>query len=215
MKRTLVLLSLFCTYTLYSQDFKEKFGQDICKCLGEKDSDINNLKTCFVENLEDYQSDIEALIDKESDLSEHEQGQILGNQIFNDMQADLIHNCDAYYNYFQELREKTLLDKKEISSESMIDSLSIEIAKNKTLELLWKRGNTYFALGQLPKAKADYKECLKMDSNHLQSTMFLAWTYEREEKYSKAIKLYTELYDKTQKPEFNVLLELAKRNSKL
>ena len=199
----------------FSQEFKEKFSQDVCQCFSEKkDVEFNILEDCFMKNLNNYKSDIEKLIDENSELSEHEQGEILGEKIFYDMQVDLIRDCDSYYSFFNSLREKSILDMRQSYSESKLDSLNKELSINKTTELLWERGNAYFSRNELLKAKKDYETCLEMDPNHLQSIFFLGWVYEREKNYSKAIELYNQVFITTKTAEFNLIIEIAKRKSK-
>ncbi|MFY0630521.1 MAG: tetratricopeptide repeat protein [Flavobacteriaceae bacterium] len=216
MRKILALIFLIATTLSYSQEFKERFSQDVCKCFTEKkEIERNTLESCYTKYLVNYQSDFNKLIDKDSKLSEYEQGVIHARKLFEDMQSGLIQNCDAYYEFFNSLREKSILEMRKNYPDSKLDSLNKEISVNKTAELLWERGNAHFTRNELSKAKKDYEMCLEINPNYIQSIYFLGWVYEKQKNYSKAIELYNRLFLVTQNVEFKFIIEIAKRKSKL
>jgi tetratricopeptide (TPR) repeat protein len=215
--RKIIFITLITSFNLsFSQGFKEKFGQDICECFSEKERiELNTLETCFTKHIAKYDSDIEKLIDKNSELSEYEQGEIIGKQLFDNLQSDLVHTCDSYFEFFNSMREKSINDMRQNYPQSKMDTLNKQISLNKTTALLWERGNGYFSRNELSKAKEDYEMCLEIDPNHLQSTFFLGWVYEREENYSKAIELYETVLNLTGQSQFKLIVEIAKRKSEI
>lgn len=216
MNKILTFLFLFLiSISIHSQNFKEEFGNDVCKCLTEKgEMELNTLLDCFTKNIANYQSELDRLIDKESNISEYDQGVALGRNLFFNMQQNLIQNCDIYFNFFDNLRNLSIVEMKKNYSQQTLDSISTQILKNKTTDLLWERGNLYFANDDLKNAEIDYLECLEINPNHIQSTLFLGWLNERKQNYPKAIELYQSVLDATRKKEIILFIELAKRKLK-
>lgn len=210
----ILLLLLFISVTINGQELKEKLEKDVCLCLNEVEKiELKTVTSCFSSKMPAYEKDLEKLIDKNSTLSEYEQGRLIGKQLFSEMQTTLIHNCDAYYNFFQRLRAESIVAMQEHYTQQVIDSIDRELVEHKSIDLLLKRGNAYFAKNQLEKAKELYYECLNLDSNHAQTKFFLAWVKEKEGHYQEAIELYKKIYHNTQKQEVLIFAELAKRKS--
>lgn len=214
-KFSYLFLFFFISSYSYAQDFKEKIKVDVCKCLGQAESPtINTLQNCLGVSLAQYEEEFKKLIDTTSSLSEYEQGRIIGRKLFTEMQADLIHSCDAYYEFWAGQRKAMLQEISGVRNQKFIDSISPIIQKNQTPDLLWERGLAYFAAGKIDLAKKDFEAALAINPNHFQSKFFLAWTFEKNKEYAKAISLYEELKSITQKNEFAVFVEMAKRQSK-
>jgi tetratricopeptide (TPR) repeat protein len=216
MNKIYITIILLFTSHLYGQDFKVELGEKICECFErEKEIKESTLTSCFTDNAVYFETELEKMIDKTSDVSEYEQGKILGRQLFFDMQNSLIQNCDLYYEFFDNMREESRIAMKDVFSQSTIDSLDILITENKTTELLWERGNAYFYQNKLEKAEKDYTECIEINNNHIQSLFFLGWVNERQGNFTKAIELYEKIIALTNNEEIILFLELAKRKSKL
>ncbi|WP_106794611.1 tetratricopeptide repeat protein [Aquimarina sp. Aq78] len=205
----------FISISIYGQEYKEKLSNDVCKCFTENNKKgINTLENCFTQNIGNYRNEFDKLIDKNSSISEYEQGEIIGKKIFFEMQQNLIQKCDAYFLFFENLREQSILAMKKKYSQSKMDSITTLISKNKTTDLIWERANLYFANSELKNAEADYQECLKMDPNHIPSMFFLGWLHERNKNYNKAIELYKIILNATKKQEIVLFIEIATRKSK-
>lgn len=199
----------------FSDEFKKKVSIDVCNCLNEKkEIKENDIISCFHESTDIYQSEIVKLIDEDSEVSLYEQASILGENLYFDLQEYLVKDCDLYYNFFNVLREQSYISMKKNHPQSKIDSLSNELSEDKTPELLWLRGNAYFATNEFKKAREDYELCLKIEPNYIQCLFFLGWLNEKEENYRKAIELYNQVFNMTKKREIIVFIEMAKRKSK-
>lgn len=210
----ILLLLLFVSTTINGQELKEKLEKDVCLCLTEAENiELKTVTACFSSKMTAYEKDLEKLVDKNSALSEYEQGRIIGKQLFSEMQTSLIRNCDAYYNFFQRLRTESIVSMQEHYTQQLIDSIDRELVENKSIDLLLIRGNAYFTKNQLEKAKELYYECLSLDSNHAQTTFFLGWVKEKEGHYQEAVELYEKIYRMTQKQEVLIFAELARRKS--
>ena len=210
----ILFILLFLSTSSYGQELKEKLAKDVCQCLNEAEEiDLKTFTACFSSNMMNYQEEIEKLIDKNSTLSEYEQGRIWGQKLFFEMQASLIHNCDIYYNFFQKMRTESISSMKERYTKQIVDSMDSVLAENKSIDLIWERGNVYFAKGQLKEAKEHYYECLSLNPDHSQSSLFLGWIKETEGNYQEAIELYEKVYKSTQKQEILILVELVKRKA--
>lgn len=217
MRNYLFIPLLFLSTLGYGQDFKDMLSNDVCLCF-ETQSPSNysqkSLLDCFAESLPKYEKDIDKLIDNDSELSEYEQGRVVGRQVFMDIQKDLIHNCNPYYDFMNGLREASITSLKEQSSQSMIDSLDGLIVKNPSVELLWERGSKHFAFQNLDKAEEDFRQCLKLNPNYLQADFFLAWVLEKKGAFSEVLKLYEKVYAVTKKEELVLPIEIVKRKIK-
>ncbi len=210
-----IIFLFFISISIYGQQYKEKLSNDVCKCFTENNKKgSNTLENCFTQNIGNYRNELDKLIDKNSSISEYEQGEIIGKKMFFEIQQNLIQKCDAYFLFFENLREQSILAMKKKYSQSKIDSITTLISKNKTTELLWERANLYFANSELKNAEIDYLECLKIDPNHIPSMFFLGWLYERNKDYNKAIKLYQVIQKATKKQEIVLFIEVATRKSK-
>ena len=207
-------LILFLSFiSLQAQDFKVKLSQDVCDCFSKSDKKQDALEACFTNNIINYQADLEKLIDKNSEISQYEQGQQLGVKVFFEMQQALIQNCDDYFEYFDRLRNESFEDMQKNYGPDNIASLDFQISKNRTAELLWERGNAYFASSNFNKAKTSYQESLQLDPNYIQSVFFLGWVNEKAGDYNRAIKLYQQVLRRTGKQEIILFIELARRKS--
>lgn len=130
------------------------------------------------------------------------------------MQNTLIQNCDTYYEFFNSIREDSLISQKDDFSQSKIDSLTSLINENKTTDLLLKRGTAYLYLQKLKKAERDYSESLKIDDTNIKIMLLLGWTKEKQGNYHKAIKIYEKALALSNQQEIILFIELAKRKSK-
>ena len=199
----------------FGQDFKERLSIDVCSCFEEvKDPSNYNqqmLLNCFSKNLPNYKEELAKQIDKSSELSEYEQGQILGRQLFFDIQKDLIHGCDAYYDFFQGIREATLSSMQSEADNSKIDSLDKVINETPTVELIFERGQQHFLSQNFDKAEKDFRKCLRKNPNHIQANYLLGWVLEEKGEYRKAIDLYEKVYAATNKQEMIPVIEIVKR----
>jgi tetratricopeptide (TPR) repeat protein len=211
--KILLILLLFST-TSFGQDLKEKLATDVCECLNEVEKiELKTFTSCFSSNIMSYEGELKKLIDKDSDLSEYEQGRILGQKLFSDMQATLIQNCNIYYMFFLRLRIESISSMKELYTQQVIDSIDRELAENKSIDLMVERGNAYFINNQIEEAKEQYYECLRLNPDHAQTNFFLGWVKETEGNYQEAIELYEKAYSKSQRQEILIFVELVKRKS--
>jgi tetratricopeptide (TPR) repeat protein len=210
----ILFILLFLSTSSYGQELKEKLAKDVCQCLNEAEEiDLKTFTACFSSNMMNYQEEIEKLIDKNSTLSEYEQGRIWGQKLFFEMQASLIHNCDAYYNLFQRLRTESILSMKKRYTQQVIDSIDRVLAENKSIELMMERGNAYFVKDQFKEAKEQYYECLGLNPDNAQSYFFLGWVEEAQGNYQEAIELYEKAFKSTERQEILIFVELVKRKA--
>ncbi len=216
MKENITVLLFLVSISIFGQqDIIEKISQDVCICFTEnKGDDTSILEKCFTKHIDTYKTELDKLIDKNSSVPEYKQGQELGKKIFFEMQQNLVKNCDAYFNYFDNLRAQSILAMKKKYSQSKVQSINVKLSENKTIDLLWERANLYFANNDLIKAEIDYKECLTMNPNHVPSMFFLGWLYERKQNYNKALEIYQSIFDATKKQEIVLFIEVVKRKSK-
>jgi len=200
--------------TVNAQSLIEKIKENTCNCITENpDIQIEEFLECLKFDITEFEKEIQAMIDPDSELSEYDQGVILGENIMFDLQSTLIHNCDAYYKFFIKLKEPSMVPLKDNYPLKAKDSLNKLISKNKTAELLFERGNYYYSNNKLRKAEKNYLNCLSIDPNYVLAKFYLGSLYEKKENYTKAIKLYQELIDETGKREFIIYMEIAKRKS--
>lgn len=215
MTKTFFIILTFFSYHIYGQDFKIEFAKSICECAEEeKEIKDDTLENCFVKMTSDFQPELDKMIDTASDVPKYDQSLAIVKQLFFDMQNNLMQNCDVYYEFLNKTREETLLTLKNDFPESDFELLNAEIEKNKTTNLLWARGSTYLALNKLELAEKDFKESLEIDQNYIRSIFFLGWVNEIKGDYQKAIELYEKTMSITNKQDFLIFIELAKRNSK-
>ncbi|AHM59249.1 hypothetical protein D770_04910 [Flammeovirgaceae bacterium 311] len=217
--KTLLLATLILNAASgYGQELKKQLSSDVCSCFtqakGSSTLDFDTFQNCFGQSLIKYKDDIEKLIDINSDIPEHEQGYRLGNQIYTEVQSDLIHNCDPFFSLIEEMREASITSMRQQTSQQMIDSLSTLIAKHQTIDLLWQRGTKYFAFQDLEKAEMDLRECIRLDPNYIQADFFLAWVLERKGEFLKARELYEKVYSVTNKQEILLAIDILKRKHK-
>ncbi len=212
MRVIIIIIVLLNIYISYSQDFMNEFNKDICECFtSNKEERLDALRSCFYESLNTYESEFERFISENSASSTDESVGELAAELFRDMQTSLVHNCDAFYEMFELLRDESIINMQKKYPQSKIDTLNKKIEKNKTSQLLWERGNAYFSKGELSKAKENYKMSLELAPDSVQSIYFLGWVYEKEKKYLKAIELYEKIYKSTGELNFKIAIEMTKR----
>ena len=210
----IVLISLISIQS-FSQEFKENFKKDVCECFTSKSDTIildkDYFIECFTAFAPKYQSEIDKLTDKNSSLSEFEQGRIIGRNLFLEIQNSLIHSCDSFYLFMLKSKEVSRTKMKNESTLSKIDSLSILIKDKSNIQNIWVRGKYYLAFNEYKKAEEDFKNCLKININYAQAHFFLGWTYELEENYVDALKEYKKAYELTQNKGINLMIEIVNR----
>lgn len=213
MKYTIVLVFLLVSLAASAQDFKSQFREDLCNCFTNNAENESNLDECFEINTAKYEAEFKKMIDPDSELSPYEQGIAIGQDLFYDSQDFLVSSCDAYYEFFNTLREDSFLEMKEAFDQDILTNLTIEISEKPTADLLWSRGNLYFALEAYDRALTDFDAAISMDPTYAQANFSKAWIFERQGKYSEAIALYEEAMEETGIREMSVFIALARRNA--
>lgn len=213
------ILLLFLTFTnagiVKAQSYKKKLREDVCECFRESDEKGNEkLANCFLDNITKYKTEIEKEVNNGLEISGYEGGKFLARTIYSEIQEELILECDAYYHFYEKLKENILISKKRDFNQNDIDSLSVLIFKKKTPDLLWERANIHFSYNQFEKAKKDYAAALALNPKHVQSKLFLGWVYEKQGDIHKAITIYKSVYEETKIERAMVFVLLAKRKLK-
>lgn len=214
MKHLITLSILVFSLIANAQDFKNEFRKDLCDCFSNSGDDETSIDECFELNTTKYDAEFEKMIDPDSELSAYEQGIAIGQDLFYDSQEYLVSNCDAYYTFFNSLREESFIEMKEAFDQTILTNLTVKISEEPTAELLWSRGNLYFALEQFDRALADFETAITFDPGFAQANFSKAWIFERQGKYTEAIALYEEAMEETGIREMSVFIALAKRNAK-
>lgn len=195
------------------EQLQNKIEKEVCNCFKSIDNPIvDTLEDCYLSSVTKFESEYDKLVDPNSELSEYEQGEAIGAEIFFNMQRSLIQNCGPYYIFFDKLRSESIVNMR-VSYDSKIDSLNNAILQNSTIDALWERGNYYLSNNELEKAKEDYNKCLAQDPNHIQSIFFLGWVNELAGNYEEAISSYTKVLDITGMKEIILFIELARKKS--
>ncbi|GER59052.1 hypothetical protein ULMA_11600 [Patiriisocius marinus] len=208
-------IAIFATSLIgNAQDFKTEFRKDLCDCFTESGDDEMGIDECFELNTTKYDEAFEKLIDPESDVSPYEQGIAIGQDLFYESQDYLVANCDAYYKYFNALREESFLEMKDAFDQNILSNLTIEISEEPSADLLWSRGNMYFAIESYDRALEDFENAIALDPSYAQANFSKGWIFERQGKYTEAIQLYEEALEETGIREMKVFIALAKRNAK-
>ena len=214
LKYLLLLLPFYAQAQLVLDETTQTAFEDaVCQCFAEIAAPTEEaILDCFMQNLGMVEAQLAEHIDPESELSEYDQGVRLGEQFFYDLQDDLIQGCDAYYQFFDQLRDSSLTYmQKEHQGDIGVLNLQVE-TQNDTSAYL-ERGLHYFFVGDLDKAEQDYTQSLKLEPANLQASFFLAWTLERKGQMDRAIELYQQAFDGSGMQEMAVIIELVKRKA--
>ena len=219
MKRRITsLLVFFIICNLYSQDWKQSLAGDLCTCIEENEVlTADTFGICFNQLSAKYKTELEPIIPKNvnsSDKSEIREFQLF----FLSIQKEVINNCTVWFEYsydeFNNEREKQLTSLKESLPLSLIDSLDMKISKDSSSsKLLTLRGDIYFVNDYYSRAIIDYEAALDSNKNDIKTLMFLAWSYEKSENYSKALEYYELFMEKSNNPEIALLIEYVRKKS--
>ncbi|WP_324028196.1 tetratricopeptide repeat protein [Maribacter sp. BPC-D8] len=216
MKKIFILLSFLLTSNyIHSQTLNEKIYETTCECFNTTENlDRLTSESCYDKSVSQYETEIRELIDEGSEISIQEQAESLGYKIKSESFEYLIFNCEVYFNYMVDVKEKAFVNFKSSITLEKIDSINELILKKRTLELLWERGNYLFVNGELERAEKDYLECLDINPNYYPASFFLGWLNERKGNYDKAIELYENLLDSTDMKAVKINLAIVKQKLK-
>ena len=213
MKKAFLITLLSTSLIATAQEFKTEFRKDLCDCFTRSSDNEAGIDECFELNTTKYDADFEKMIDPDSDIPPYEQGIILGQNLFFDSQEYLVSNCDAYYEFFNGVREASFQEMKEAFDQTILTNLTIKISEEPTADLLWSRGNLYFALEAYDRAMTDFDTAIAMNPSYAQANFSKAWILERQGNYKEAITLYEKAMEVTGIKEMSVFIALAKRNA--
>lgn len=165
----------------FSQEIKNEFSNKFCECLNNsKEVNQSSISNCSQVELTNYEQEIAKFYDKNSTDSEYEQGYRIGQLLMKEMQEIFITDCDVYYLFWENLKEKSISDNKEKYKDFDLIELNNKINNLNSSDLLWERGVYYFHMNKLDKAESDFNQALFLNPKHYQSIFFIAWVHEKK-----------------------------------
>ncbi|MBU2938837.1 tetratricopeptide repeat protein [Lacinutrix sp. C3R15] len=200
----IVFLAFLSVHYTYGQAYKDAFRADICQCL-ENESLKRNLtpnayKNCFKETLPKYANQIDAAIVEQDLNKRYYLGQLERKNLVVAFQYELIYSCKVYFDYLDRKRTSEKLIAREQAKESDLETRNQMVAMSPNAYAYFYRAQLYFNLGNLKEAEADIKKSLEVNVNasNIKSTrhelLLLAWVYEEQEQFTKAIAIYDKIY---------------------
>lgn len=179
---------------------KDAFRTEICQCLEQEKLRLrlneNTYNKCFQEILPNYATQIDAEIEEADANKRYSLGQMARRDLMLAFKYELIYTCEIYYEFVESLRVAKKLLAQENTKESDLEQQNKEVAMRPNAMSYLRRAQLHFRLNNLKAAEADVKKSLEVNpySDNVKSTrkesMLLAWVYEEQGHYAKAIELY-------------------------
>lgn len=234
MKRTIVLICLiFNGLCAFSQEFNQelviKATDDFCTCMTEKlpaDFEVEDYFNIFgtgscihIFNTEAFFSLFIEYLDTDSELSEEEQGEIIGKKFFSEVNSMLPERCDVAYKAYEKIKLETIDLTKETfnfpEDSEEYKRINEELETNPDSYSYKQRGLIHYWQGKLDAAEADFKKSheLKTIVNEQQLIVF-AYILEQNGKYDEVIALYENALKNGADPNLVPFLAIAKRKKR-
>ena len=188
---------------LIPKEFEANFTKDICRCVDEKEDSLKEdfrleaLFGCFEESFSNFHSELETFVFKNLDTLKtsteeaYEMGSEYGSKILGKIQNKLVFQCDSYYRTLEILSHEMAKNISKGTSTEAIDSLSHLIKNEPTNKfLLWQRGAYYIGEKDYKSAQSDFETSIAQDSTFMPAQFFLAYSFQLQGDYKKAIEQY-------------------------
>lgn len=220
--KIIFIFLLTVNYT-YSQAYKSAFRADICQCL-EAESLKRNLtpnayKKCYTQTLPKYADQIDAAIVEKDLNKKYYLGQVARKDLIVAFQYELIYSCSTYYNYLDRKRTSEKLIARERANEKDLEAKNQMVALAPNTATYYHRAELQFKLGNIKEAEKDINKSLELNPNatNIRSTrhelLLLAWVYEEQKQYTKAVALYDKIYFGDQDSQVATLRALANKKA--
>lgn len=216
---TLIINSIFG----YAQNYKTAFKAEICECLNTeiktKRQMRNAFDACFNKTLPNYATQIDAAIQEENVTLKYQKGQQVRAEIKIEFLVGLVYSCDLYFNEIEAERQRQIAAFRSRTYPSDIEEWNQKVASHPTPFSYFQRAQTHFFLGNLKEAETDVLTSLKVNPNGSngintrKESFLLAWIYEEQSQYKKAINLYQNCYAGYFDIEVLVFRAMAHKNS--
>ena len=218
-----LLLLFFLPLLNFSQTSKEIFVMSFCDCFERNDVTVNEdinidlLKDCLNETLQNSESELTKAILKEIDTTNIKQkdlyqiGYDYGQNLFGNVQDKLINDCDAYYEFAKGTNALLYKNIGKDSNQKKVDSLSKLVEKNpKNIMLIWERGATNLGIQNIEGAQTDFKLCLEENTDFFPARFFLAVSYDVTGDYDNALKEYQILVNQSRHTDLGPMTDISK-----
>ncbi len=170
---------------------------------------------CAVQVIKQFEPELEKLKDTLQDKSNYQRGEELGTTIGLSTQSLIIHRCDAFFYFIENLR-KEMLETTDVDKEKLnIYEKSKQIAVTSSDEALFERAMSYYKIKEFKLARRDLNRILKSDTNNAKGLLLRGFVNEQTGKYKKAISDYQECKRLTGKPEIVFFIAIAERKDKM
>lgn len=213
MRYFILVIVTFASLTCGAQDSLDNMlSKDVCHCLSQtKGLTIASMENCFQSSIAQHREAVTKYCFYFYKDTSEETGRKFGVGLVQRLSVSMIATCQPYYKLIDSLRYAYLSGLNKNSIKLEIEKMSRSDTASRNADFFSERGVKYFQIADLDNALSDFSHAIKMDENAYQSIYFKAWTLERKGDYDKAILLYHELFEKTNKSDINIMAEIAKR----
>ncbi|SEK38490.1 hypothetical protein SAMN04487910_0401 [Aquimarina amphilecti] len=198
--------------------FKKEVADSMCNCFSEVDKtkiDQNFFANCIAKGLLNHQEQLISIALQDTTGTDPEiLGRRLGEELVLTVQKDLIHDCDDYFYFLDEIKKEGENKRFARADQKITDSLSFLIENRQELSLYRSRAENYLGLKDFENAEKDIDICFVFDPKDVQSKLLYALVLEGKEEYTKAADLYIEISEITGNKFLPIIAELVKRKAK-
>ncbi|RKS42506.1 hypothetical protein BC962_3264 [Gillisia mitskevichiae] len=166
---------------------------DVCNCLNDETPEMEFHENCLNDKKSEYKKKYEDLLTKESVIgSDSIKEEWKEEFITTILTGSMVYECDKWYNYFKNIKNKTIGEIYKNANPKQLDSLN-------RLEPEFRNDNFYYDRGALNFASKHYLKAIEDISKHNeinptnQTYLFLAWVYEASGNLEKSLDAYDQI----------------------
>ena len=209
----LFVFSLQSTILCFSQhEIDKKIASDACKCIDSKLTlDYSVIGDCLGSAMMQNQSEFRSQYLPKTSENDSTGGYKAGQELARNLAIDLVDLCDKYFKFFDTVRYS-------IPENVNIDTVRLQLKNSDTLspntialDDCSKFGVGYFFLKDYDKSLKFLDYAAKHDTTGFRAQYFYALVLEKKGRFNDAIKLYTDMAEKSGEYIFQVFEKIANR----